>query len=628
MIDACVTGEAEETGTEIFKKLLDHKPDDVQAGIAFRSDGEVICKALPPLVGSCRTDHQCSLDGTPSPYLSGILPDGRAGVLTGRGCTHHCQYCCFAALGRRTLRLHSTGRVLSELEYIAEQQKRSGQRYVVPIHDDAFTLIPARAKAMCQQLIDHPLGLALSCITRADAVDEELIRLMHEAGFISLAFGLESAVPSVLRATGKVRPPEWHHTDLEPERKFIDQVRQSVVTAKKYGFNVGVSIILGLPTETAEDGEATLRFVKQLPVDFYMHNYLWLFPGTPLWETHGRYGVECTVNEMGLPLTTEYAYDVTRLRPRPKCALENDAHFIRLTTADVLYRCDAPATSGKGTTTVILHADELTPAIAAWLKKTVTVGGTVLQVYRSMKPGEQAQKLYRDRCVLSDQHVPARHHIQLFRKSSRDGSESWQIACAGVDLYRYHKPELVSIRCTENAAPLTAWSKGNKTSSVLCNICEEMKAAGEGELAAVASRIEPLRGVSHLREMPAPPAIEYPGRWVQGQAPCLSLTRMEVDEEGKVRCCRHGEPIGEAGEPRTTIAKRLRKLAREIEIRRGCDKCPITHCPRCPFPGVSDEIYCNIMNTRQPIQRALSWINVYSRLPLLATLHSDRIAAD
>lgn len=47
---------------------------------------------MPPLVGYGKPGVQDVLDVTLSPYLSGILTDGEEGLLTGRGCTHHCQY--------------------------------------------------------------------------------------------------------------------------------------------------------------------------------------------------------------------------------------------------------------------------------------------------------------------------------------------------------------------------------------------------------------------------------------------------------------------------------------------------------------------------------------------------------
>ncbi len=85
-IDACVMGEAEETAAQILAKVLDGGVlDDTQAGVAFRRDGEVVCTALPPLVGARELGLNGALDTTPSPYLSGILADGQEGVLTSRG---------------------------------------------------------------------------------------------------------------------------------------------------------------------------------------------------------------------------------------------------------------------------------------------------------------------------------------------------------------------------------------------------------------------------------------------------------------------------------------------------------------------------------------------------------------
>lgn len=625
-IDVCVLGEAEETGTEIFTKLLDHKSLEIKAGVAVRRDGEVMCTPLPPLVGSKCTSVESALDARPSPYLSGVLSDGRLGVLTGRGCTHLCQYCCFAALGRKRLRLHSIERVLAELTYIEAHQKRTGEQYVVAIHDDAFTLLSSRTKTLCQAIIDHKLNLAFSCITRADTVDKELIHLMREAGFISFAFGLESAVPSVLRATGKVRPPDWHDPDLEPEKQFIRQVRSSVLTAKRYGFNVGVSIILGLPTETAADGTATLRFVRHLPIDYYMHNFLWLFPGTPLWETHEKFGIECGVNEIGLATTTGYAYDIAKLRPQPKCALEQDAQLVRLLTTDALYGCSAPSAGANGTSTIVIRSGEVTAETGGWLRKTLTVGGMVVQIYPLMNRTARSLSLIRDRCVLSECFVPARHHVQLVPKQSTGEDRSWQIACAGIDLYRTHKPALVSIESSTDDSALMSWIKDERTSAVICDISEAVK--HPGKLVHLSNQLEPRNGESPMQRLPIPPEIKYPGRWLKGRLRCRSLTRIEIDSQGKIRCCEHGEPIGQVGDSKTTIFRQLNQIIYKTEQRRGCAKCSIHNCPRCPFPGMDDAAYCRIITKQEHIQNSLTRIRLYSRLPLLVALHKDEMAAE
>jgi radical SAM superfamily enzyme YgiQ (UPF0313 family) len=622
-IDACVMGEAEETAAQIFTKLLDGRDlDDTQPGVAFRRNEEVVRTTLPPLVGSREPGVQGVLDSTPSPYLSGILADGHEGVLTGRGCTHHCQYCCFAAIARRHLRLHSIERVLAELEYIAGHQRRSGEHYPVTILDDAFTLLPPRAKVLCQAIADRKLNLTLSCITRADTLDEELIRLMREAGFVSVSFGLESAVPSVLRAIGKVRSPDWHDRDLAPERQFIERVRSSVLLAKKYGFKVSVSIILGLPTETPADGVETLRFVKALPVDSYAHNFLNVFVGTPLWTTHEQYGIRCCLDKIGLPATTGYAYDTKMLKPGPKCNKEETAGLIRLLAADALYSCEG-LLPGKGTGVVILERRELSPEIAEWLRAILTVGGTVVQVYPAMKESERGSRLYRDRSILSEHLVPFEYHIQVQpKKTIKDNEdESWEVASANVDVYRKHRKQLLSIRASRGATPLIAWANSQGANATVCEISEYL--SRPSDLVRLMNRIEKENAVSYLRRMPIPPHVKYSARWLSGKAPCFSLSRIEIDGYGKIRCCRHGQPIGKVGDSPKVLSKRLAQLASAVERRRGCAECRNALCPRCPFPGIEDRAYCRVMTQSGPAHRLLEWIRLYSQLPLLVALKGN-----
>lgn len=615
-IDACVMGEAEETAAQILAKLLDGGAlDDTQPGVAFRQDGEVVCTALPPLIGSGEQRTQEALDSTPSPYLSGMLADGQEGVLTSRGCTHHCQYCCFAALGRMCVRMHSIERVVAELEYIAAYQKRTGEHYPVAIQDDAFTLLPQRAKALCQAIADRKLNLVFSCSTRADTVDEELIGLMREAGFSSIAFGLESAVPSVLRAIGKVRPPDWHDPDLAPERQFLDRVRSSVLLAKRCGFKVGVSIILGLPTETPADGAETLRFVKKLHVDTYTHNFLWVFSGTPLWKTHANYGINCIIDKTGLPTTTGYSYDLKTLRPAPKCELEQQVHLVRLLAKDALYGCDA-SSAGKEISTVVVEASKLSPELAEWLRGILTVDGIIVQVYPAMTRSQWGLSLSQDRVVLNEHLVPPWHYIQVRpKKNEKDGDESWEIAGPAADVYHAHKPALLTIRTSGGATPLIAWTKGQNARATVCEISKYLQQPGE--LIQLMGRIEGEETSSPLQKMPIPPQVKYPGRWLPGKVPCSSFTRIEISERGEVRCCHQGEPIGKIGDSREVLAKRLGHLASAVERRRGCAKCRNRHCPRCPFPGMDDRTYCRIMARQERALQVLNWMQLYSRLPLL-----------
>ena len=616
VIDACVMGEAEETGPAILRRLLDGA-DLVEEtpGLAFRRGNDVFCGPLPPLVGSHSPGLKCSLDSTPSPYLSGILSDGRAGVLTGRGCTHHCQYCVFAALGRKTLRLHSMERVLAELESIAEIQRRKRRHDVIAIHDDTFTLLVPRAKELCRAIIERKLRLLLSCITRADSVDDELLHLLRRAGFVSIAFGLESAVPQVLRATGKVRPPEWPDPDLSPEKAFVQKVKTNVVAAKRHGFNVGVSIILGLPTETAEQGAETLRFVRTLPINYYMHNYLWLFPGTPLWNSGTAYGLDSTLNKLGLPVTTSYAYDLGSLRPQPHCTLEHDATLVRLLAADAIFSCATSPAAGRGTAAIVLDELELTSATAAWACTVLNIGGLLIQILPPLGSDLVAQQLQHDRLLLAEELVPARHHVHVLHRRSRSTTERWLVTCSAVEVLAAHKPHLLTLSVKSGPAPLQDWLRGRGSAADLCELNGYL--AHPAEINKFLRRVKGGNLLGSIRSMPVPPHIRFLGRWLKGATPCHNLSRLEVDSSGCVRCCRHGNPIGLVGDSRQKLIRNMSAAIRSAAKRRGCDSCSLAHCPRCPFPGVPDETYCSIMRSQARALEFLGLLHLCSRFPVL-----------
>jgi len=360
--------------------------------------------------------------------------------------------------------------------------------------------------------------------------------------------------------------------------------------------------------------------VKELNVNLYAHNFLTVFRGTPLWITHDKYGIRCAIDKTGIPETTDYAYDLKTLKPVTKCSLEADAHQIRLLATHALYDCDAP-TAGKGIGTVIIEADALSPEIAEWLRGILRVGGIVVQIYPAMKRSTRWQRLVRDRTILGEHLVPALRYIQVQpkKKNTKHSDDvSWDIASAGVDVYRTHKPGLLSIRTATCARPLIAWTRGQEPKANVCEISGYLRQPDQ--LVHLMDQIEAEDSPSSLQRMPIPPNVKYSGRWLRGKRPCFWLTRLEVSSCGEVRCCRQGQPIGKVGDSRKILSKRLVDVANAVEHRRGCAECQNRHCPRCPFPGIDDRTYCQIMSKQERALQLLDWIRLYSRLPLLLAL--------
>jgi hypothetical protein len=249
-----------------------------------------------------------------------------------------------------------------------------------------------------------------------------------------------------------------------------------------------------------------------------------------------------------------------------------------------------------------------------------------LQLYPPLKRQQREQRLFCDRCMMSEHLVPARHYIQVDRKHTGTGNDRYVIACPGVEVYRTHQPPLVSITSTDGPSPMFAWLRGVSTS---CEFCEVSPALLQStELARLRQRVDAGPERSPLRRMPIPPKFRYPGRWLKGTSACKSLNRLEVDNEGNVRCCRFSDPAGKIGDTKEDFVKRISKLARAAEQRRGCHHCAKAECPRCPFPGLDDRTYCDTMVRCASALRTLRWIRMYSRLPSIVARQQDRMAAE
>ena len=300
-VDFCVRNEGEEVFFDLFSRLVANsfQPHSLDLNgvnnVTYRLGDTVLENPDADILRNSR--HPDFLDKYPSPYLTEVIPPERAavtGVITARGCNQNCTFCNCAVLSHRRFTMHSIERVVAEIDYLSYHLKNK----TLTIFDDAFTLVPSRAKRICRMLIENKTKTNLSCITRCDHIDDELLDLMKEAGFVSIGVSLESAVPRILRIIGKVRPAEDFPTDsLDAENGFIEKLRHVAVNAKKIGVPyVFSSIMVGLPTETLEEANHTVDIVDSIKeIDTYNQNSLTIYHGTPLYDCHKRYGfaVEC-----------------------------------------------------------------------------------------------------------------------------------------------------------------------------------------------------------------------------------------------------------------------------------------------------------------------------------------------
>jgi len=287
-VDVCVRGEGEYTIVD----LLRHARGEIELGeikgISYPEGDKVIRTPMRPLIGSDRPRGE-ELDILPSPHQMGVLSglEWAGGIQTSRGCVFRCTYCNGPNMFGFKVRYHSIDRVIQDFKCIEERLGEESLLRRNDIWDDNFCLDRKRTKELCERMIKEKIKLFLHAEIRADRATKELLELMYAAGVRMANFGLESAVPRILRNVRKVGGTS---SDFHEEKRYIEAIRECVTYAKKLGMIVSVSFINGLPGETIEEGRKTVEMVKELGVNFCYHNRLTIFQGTELMKTYKKFG--------------------------------------------------------------------------------------------------------------------------------------------------------------------------------------------------------------------------------------------------------------------------------------------------------------------------------------------------
>jgi anaerobic magnesium-protoporphyrin IX monomethyl ester cyclase len=194
-------------------------------------------------------------------------------MLTSRGCPYRCNFCSpnirnsFGS-GYRSM---SPGRILAELKYMV---KRLGIN-AVSFEDDLFTLNKQRIQKMCRMIIKCNLRFSWVVSTRADCLDENLIKIMKRAGCGGVAIGVESGSQRIIKAMDK--------------GESLETIRNSLILLKKAGIAVTTNVIIGYPGETIDDYVRTRNLLHETMPLFVHGHYLALYPGVKLYEKYSNW---------------------------------------------------------------------------------------------------------------------------------------------------------------------------------------------------------------------------------------------------------------------------------------------------------------------------------------------------
>ena len=181
-------------------------------------------------------------------FLSGYDRNLWMPFQTRRGCPMNCSYCSTAMIEGRIIRKRSPGAAMEELKNCVAAGFR--QFYFV---DNTFNLPASYAKEICRLIIDQGFHIDWQCIFYPGFGDEDLIRIMAEAGCRGVGLGFESGCVRILKNMNKRFNPE--------------EVRRTSLMLAKHGIRQMGFLMLGGPGETRESVLESLAFADSLPLD-------------------------------------------------------------------------------------------------------------------------------------------------------------------------------------------------------------------------------------------------------------------------------------------------------------------------------------------------------------------------
>lgn len=195
-------------------------------------------------------------------------------ILTSRGCPYRCTYC--SQIMERRWRMRSAENVVAEWRWLVREVGAAE----IGVLDDSFNIRRDRVLRICDLLIQEGLShvpwIMINGI-RANLADEELLGRMRQAGCIRTAFGVESGNQQILDS-------------IIHKQLTLDQVRAAFRAAKKVGMETIGFFIIGMPGETEETMEDTIRFAIELDPLVANFSMATPFPGTELYEIVKREG--------------------------------------------------------------------------------------------------------------------------------------------------------------------------------------------------------------------------------------------------------------------------------------------------------------------------------------------------
>lgn len=267
--DCIVIGEGEETTFELYQTIANDGDFSKVNGIAYCENGFVIQT-------TARTKFR-ELDELPLPNRDAIPNEkyletwkrnhGESSmtISTQRGCPYTCKWCSTAVYGQ-SYRRRPAHLVAQEMKMLKDQYNPDAIWFV----DDVFTISHKWLTAFHEEVVKQNAQIRFECITRAERLNDEILRLLKEAGCFRIWIGAESGSQKII--------------DAMDRRVDVNHVKKMIQNTNALGIETGTFIMLGYPGEDETDIYETIDYLKEANPTHYTITVAYPIKGTSLYN--------------------------------------------------------------------------------------------------------------------------------------------------------------------------------------------------------------------------------------------------------------------------------------------------------------------------------------------------------
>lgn len=267
--DIIVRGEGELTLEELLPHLAQHGLNNLQdiAGILYHDDNGDLVENFPrPQIQDLSAHPWPDREAIDIEAYMRVWKDNHGqssvSVIQARGCPYTCTWCSHSVFGN-THRRRTPEDAADEVAWIKERYNPDLIWYA----DDVFTINHRWFFQYADALKTRGVRLPFECISRADRLNEKVVKTLAEMGCYRLWNGSESGSQTIL--------------DAMQRKVNVQDVQAKTHLLQQHGIETGMFIMLGYDGETIQHLEETVEHLKISNPDVFLTTVAYPIKGTP-----------------------------------------------------------------------------------------------------------------------------------------------------------------------------------------------------------------------------------------------------------------------------------------------------------------------------------------------------------